>query len=170
MNWQERRSRFNHDWLSNRFINNLSGFIAMAQQNRPDKKFLAKFIENDMAEWPQKIREAEKIVESLQMMLSPVKFFENEPLKSAGAKWPWLKAFVVGMWRIRENIDELKADLKKKIMTANAQYQLIMKRQTNNQAINSINKKAVDEFIKLRDLCVQMASAFSQLPRKTRII
>ncbi len=80
--WQSRRGEFNHQWLSNQYLTQLkfwvSNLTADVQDRVPD--FEVEFVSCVLPQWERKSAEAHRVIDEVQMELSPRKLFKMPPL------------------------------------------------------------------------------------------
>ena len=126
--WQKRRSEFNHDWLNNRFLNRLNGFLVRLQEAKPDAERLARFLSEDLPEWKQHEPEARWLVESVEQEMSPRRFFDGPLLNRCDEDTKrWLPNAVHEIWLARYTVRRLQNQTRALISQADERYQRLQK-------------------------------------------
>jgi len=101
--WESRRSRFNHDWLKNRHLNRLDGFLALLESPAaapPD--LLAGFLQHDLLEWEAKAGQARALLAQFEDEMSPRACFSQPPLcLLPAARREWLAHELHHLWQRR---------------------------------------------------------------------
>ena len=91
LDWQRRRSEFNHDWLKNRYLNNLDGFIANLEMKKPDETRLMRFLDEDLRQWKAKEEEARRLMDSFEKNGPGEPGMDKTDAPPPMAKQPWHK-------------------------------------------------------------------------------
>ena len=124
--WQDRRSRFDHDWLKNRYLNRLEGFLALLDSNMATPDLVRDFVHQDLPAWERRSREARNLLAAFTTEMTPAVCFNQPPLcllPEAGRDWLvplvhrlWWERYPVADWieqagRSLDEADALCADL-----------------------------------------------------------
>lgn len=77
--WERRRGFFNHDWLVNDYLRELSGFLARLDDLKLYRAGAAQFLRAGFAQWQQQRSEAKWLCEHFEAKMSPRVLFEDDP-------------------------------------------------------------------------------------------
>ena len=165
--WQRRRSEFNHDWLKNRYLNNLGGFIANLEMKKPDETRLKIFLEEDWRQWKTKEEEARWLMDSFEKKMSPLVLFETGILKGMDPeKQKWIKPLTHDCWLNRHDIENKISHCEEWFLKTAAQYDKI------NRMLDEIGrnieqlKSLLPEFKTFRNISQVFSESISKLPAK----
>lgn len=81
-NWKCRRGAFNHQWLTNNYLNHLRYWVSEMESgsDHVDVEFEEKFVTKILKQWEHRGEEAAWIVDNAVEYLSPKRLFEQLPL------------------------------------------------------------------------------------------
>ena len=100
--WEMRRSKFNHDWLQNQFLNALCAFLTRLSRRNLEPAALEEFAAVDFLEWREHEPEAHWLIESFDEQTSPKLLFAVAPLNQCSPDtMSWLPALVHELWLAR---------------------------------------------------------------------
>jgi len=123
VDWQRRRSSFNHDWLKNRFLTAVSSFMNILDGMVDDLETEQHFLLDTLAQWPDRAREVEVIVRDFETEMSPRSLFGQPPLsRCSEGTLAWLPEVVDLLWRRRVGVRELCAAAQVAVDEANLAY------------------------------------------------
>lgn len=166
--WQHRRSKFNHDWLKNVYLNNLDGFLAIFRSSKPDKTLVKEFLEEDFPQWKEKMKEGEWLLDSFEETMSPKTFFEKLPLsRMKNNDKKWATELIHANWMARHSIEEKIAQSKKCLKKANEDYTALDGKLKQIERNPSELKNILPEFKNFRASCLAFSRSLSKFPRKT---
>jgi hypothetical protein len=170
VDWQRRRSEFNHDWLKNRYLNNLDGFIANLEMKKPDETLLMIFMEEDWIQWKTHEENARLLIDSFEKEMSPDVLFETGILKGMNPEArEWLKPLTHYLWLERHDIKNKISNCQEWLLKVNAQYDK-MNRMLNETGRNMKQlKNLLPEFKAFRDICQAFSESISKLPSEVSV-
>lgn len=170
VDWQRRRSEFNHDWLKNRYLNNLDGFIANLEMKKPDEARLVIFLQEYWTQWETHREEAGQLIASVETEMSPAVLFETGLLKDVDPEIrEWVKPLTHHLWLNRHDIRNKISNCEEWLLKVNAQYDKM------NSMLNEIGrnmeqlKNLLPEFKAFRDICQAFSESISQLPSEVTV-
>lgn len=168
--WQKQRSEFNHDWLKNRYLNNLDGFIANLEMKKPDESRLQIFLEEDWNQWQTRREEARQLLASVETEMSPVVLFETGILKRMDPEsQEWVKPLTHHLWLNRHDIKKKISDCEEGLLKVNAQYDKINRLLDEKGWDLEQLKSLLPEFKTFRDICQAFSESISQLPSEVTV-
>lgn len=170
--WQKRRSEFNHDWLKNRFLNRLNGFLERLQDAKPDHERLARFLSEDLQEWEQQEPEAQWLVESVEREMSPRRFFEQPPLNRCDEETKrWLPDVIHDIWLAQYPVRTLQSQARALLAQTREQYEKVQKALRDHQPADSAGLGLLrEQFAELSRVCAELHDGLSSLDREVRSI
>ena len=105
--WQTERSRINHDWLKNKFINNL---YSLARY--PEDTYTWKNTKANFEQWDEQIGKLQTLVDTIEYAMSPARLFEQPPLdKISDCHKSWMVPLLHKYWYKKNNIRDIKVKL-----------------------------------------------------------
>jgi hypothetical protein len=165
VDWQRRRSEFNHDWLKNRYLNNLDGFIANLEMKKPGESRLEVFLAEDWIQWKTHRDEARKLIASVETEMSPTVLFETDLLKYMNPEArDWVKPLTHYLWLNRCDIKNKISNCEKGLFKANSQYDKINRLLDESGRNMERLKNLLPEFKAFRDICQAFSESISKLP------
>jgi hypothetical protein len=168
--WQRRKSAFNHDWLKNRYLNNLDGFIAVLEKRKPDINHLLHFLKN-WRQWEQQKGEARWLLGAFETHMSPAVLFEEEPLNRLEEEsGRWLKELIHSLWSTRYVIKKLIKNAENNFLHAENLY-LSIDAKLNKIEHNPVNLKDIlQEFKGFKKACKAFSGSLSKLPSEVLVV
>lgn len=107
--WQGVRSRVNHDWLKNSFINHLKSLA-----NLPEDRHTRKVVAGNMDEWLPHIEELQRLIDTIEYDMSPARLFEQAPLSGISEQQKaWICPLLHESWRKKNDIPGIKKKMEK---------------------------------------------------------
>jgi chromosome segregation ATPase len=168
--WQRRRSEFNHDWLKNRYLNNLDGFIANLEMKRQEEQRLMIFLQEYWVQWETHQEEARQLIASVETEMSPVVLFESELLKDMNPEISeWLKPSTHLLWLNRHDIKNKISNCEEGLLKVNAQYDKINRLLDEKGRSLEQLKNLLPEFKLFRDICQAFSESISKLPSEVTV-
>jgi hypothetical protein len=163
--WQKRRSEFNHDWLKNRYLNNLDGFIANLEMKKPDESRLQIFLAEDWIQWQTHREDARQLIASCEKEMSPAVFFETGILKRMNPEsQEWIKPLTHYLWLNRYDIKNKISNCEAGLFKVNSQYDKINRLLDESGHNMEQLKNLLSEFKAFRDICQAFSESISKLP------
>lgn len=168
--WQKRRSEFNHDWLKNRYLNNLDGFIANLEMKKPDEPRLMIFLQEYWIQWKTHQVEAGELIASFETEMSPAVLFETGILKRMDPEsQEWLKPLTHHLWLERHDIKKKISNCEEWLFKVNTQYDKINRMLDEKGRTLEQLKNLLPEFKAFRDICQSFSESISQLPSEVTV-
>ena len=167
--WQIRRSEFNHDWLSNKYLNSLGAFLRRVAQHDADVERLHEFIKEDLPQWHGNRPVAVGLVQSFETEMSPRSLLRRAPLAclDEGTK-EWLGPLVHELWLARLRVMQLAADALMSIERVDSVYEDLCNELGRMEPTPQALKDLAPSFLALQDALVAMSAAFSRFPQRIR--
>lgn len=105
--WQRRRSEFNHDWLKNRYMQNVGKFINLLDGRVVDHGWIATFLNELLPEWEPQREVARQLILDYKNEISPRRLFARLPLSRCDlATKLWLEALAESLWIHRCSVEQ----------------------------------------------------------------
>ena len=170
LDWQRRRSEFNHDWLKNRYLNNLDGFIANLEMKKPDETRLMRFLDEDLRQWKAKEEEARRLMDSFEKEMSPEVLFESGILKRMDPEsQAWIKPMLHHLWLNNHDIKNKISNCEQWFLKVAAQYDKINSMLDEKNRNMEQLKNLLPEFKAFRETCRAFSQSISNLPSKVLV-
>ena len=100
--WQRRRTKSNHTWLKNKFLNSFGDFIGQLNKSVPNLVRMSKFLREDFPAWKTHQQDFQWLVQSFENSMSPRQLLESSPLNLCDDDTKvWLGSLVHGLWLSR---------------------------------------------------------------------
>jgi hypothetical protein len=166
--WQKRRAAFNHDWLKNRYITNLDGWLNLLDNKFKDSDFERTFILSILPEWHQHLPECLSLIHEFSLEMSPRVLFRHPPLVRCDvATKQWLGDFLHQRWLARHPISEWTSTAHKCAQMTDKSYGEIQEQLRSCEDIHSANKLQPMRryFVEFRERCQDLANAVEKFPR-----
>jgi len=166
--WQTRRSAFNHDWLKNKYLNRLTGFLERIKTPDPDIARLARFIEEDFPEWEVQRDEVLNLIASFEEEMSPRSLFEQEPLSRCDEDTKlWLGELVHALWMVRYPVKEWVSSARNATHMANSKYDHLAKEiKVQKESLQGNLKSLLTPFLEFKGACDKLGKAISSFPHE----
>jgi hypothetical protein len=169
--WQMTRSAFNHDWLKNRYLNNLGGFIALLESENPDMDHLEEFLALDFIQWEEKSQKVEWLIRSFETEMSPATLFNYEPLKRMEKHChAWLKKWVHALWLSRYSLREKIDRVNRLFSNTWDHYRKIDNKLKIIDKTAANLKQMLPEFSAFRETCLSFSKSLSQLLSEVLVV
>jgi hypothetical protein len=111
VSWAQRRNRFQHDWLKNRFILQLGQYLNVLDDLVEDPDFEQRFLTHVVPDWSSHRTEVIDLARDFENEMSPRTLFREPPLNTLpAATSQWLAETVHMLWRARLPVDRLVRD------------------------------------------------------------
>jgi hypothetical protein len=166
--WQTSRSRFNHDWLKNRFLPSISKFLNILDEKVEDPEFESCFLKRVLPEWQFRLSEGFVLASSFDSQMSPRLLFGEPPLTCVpAATRRWLEPIVHELWKNRCSADQLCDRLTRNLCEADNAYRSLvfqLNRQGERPSPEYLLglRQQCDEF---RTHCEAVAESLEPFPR-----
>lgn len=166
--WQQRRSRLNHDWLKNRHLNRLEGILALLEAASPSPEPLAEFFHDDLAAWERRVAEVRALIASFEAEMSPRALFGAPPLcRLPREAQTWLGDRLHDLWRARIGSAGLLAAAGEALDEAECAVARLRARLAVPPPLTGARARGAREEIEaFRDTCRALADAVAALPHE----
>ncbi len=169
--WHQRRSKFNHDWLKNRYLNNLGGIIAMLENGKSNTAHLNRFLKKDWPQWGSHTKEAKWLINSLEREMSPSVLFEREPLKRLRDDTKsWLRELLHQLWLTRYSIKEKTSTAGTLFLKVDKLYKNINHQLKEIDKLPENLKKMLPDFNAFREACLAFSKSISSFPSEVLVV
>lgn len=165
--WQIRRSKFNHDWLKNKFLNSFNDFIEQLQKRDPDIARMSAFLEEDFPAWKLRQKEVQSIVQSFEDSMSPLRLLRCAPLNRCDVETQeWLGHLVHGLWLARYPVQRKAKQSQDALVAVNELYEKIAYELEQPKPIELTKLAALrPQFCELKATYQALSKVLSNLPR-----
>lgn len=170
--WQERRSKFSHDWLKNGFLANLNTFLVRLERACPVQEDLDFFVREELQEWEARIGEADWLLKTVEEEMSPKRFFDVPPLANCdGETKQWLPELVHNLWLNRYPVQKLRDDGIGALGRAKAEFADLKAaiRKGGSLSVESL-RSLKTRFVALRDAASDLRDILSAFDQDVRRI
>lgn len=168
--WQTRRSRFNHDWLKNRFLPALGKYMNIQRELVEDPGFELDFVRQIMPQWPPRSQEAQGLLGTFATEMSPrivlsepVFRYLDEPTRQ------WLGPLIDELWLNRYPIREWEQRAQTALLRADRQYGAVLKIFEKNSFYEE-KQLLLDAAGLFFDSCQEVARAIEQFPSSILVV
>ena len=166
--WQQRRSRLNHDWLKNRHLNRLEGILALLDVAVPSPEPLDEFVHDDLAGWPRRASEVRALLASFDAEMSPRALFGAPPLcRLPRAAQDWLGDRLHRLWGERIAAARLLAEAGEALDQAERAAALLRERLVVSAPLTAAQARGARGALEaFRDASRRLADAVAALPHE----
>jgi len=171
-NWQIRRSNFNHEWLKNKYLNRIDGFLERLKTVDPDPVRLIRFKQEDFREWARYREEAADILVSFKSEMSPRVLFDEYPLKCAPHKIKqWLSQLCHELWLARYPVDEWISAGETAMQRLDKEFDDLLASMENDGWIDEAAylRSMVPAFLSFKLACQEFSDSISLLPSEVLV-
>lgn len=113
--WLHQRRAFNHDWLKNRFLIEVGGWLNVLEDaagapgaHEEFKQACQALRLGALRDWSAHRETALRLLTTVEDALSPVHHLKRGPLRLREAELTWLSDVVHELWKARHAIDEVR--------------------------------------------------------------
>ena len=125
--WERRRSRFNHDWLKNRFLVEVGSFENSLSGKGYSVKKALNTLRDVMEQWLEQRKRLGGIIRDFENSMSPATLMDLPPLKNMDdATRRWLKPLIHQLWWKGRGNEIRKDAAEEALMRANKKYELLL--------------------------------------------
>lgn len=169
--WQERRDKFNHDWLKNKYMPALGTFLNLLDDEIKDVEFERSFISEILPQWELHRDEAFALPKDFEEKMSPKALFDYIPLsRLENETKEWLSKLVHALWLTRHPIKQWMFDATASAYEVDAEYILLKKKLREFEDLQSTQalKTMRGEFVTFRKQCQNLARAIEKFPSEVK--
>ncbi|MDO8721468.1 MAG: hypothetical protein Q7J31_04480 [Syntrophales bacterium] len=169
--WQKRRGEFNHDWMKNKYIQELERWMNVLDGSVENANLEKTFVRSILPQWQAHQAEAFSLPVDCETEMSPKRLFEVPPLAKCDADTKeWLGELVHQLWlvnyRVKQLISEAVARANKTEKTyKNLQRALKKCKNTDNAETLRPLRALFDELLKD---CRSLAEAIEKFPSEVK--
>lgn len=173
--WQEIRSEFNHDWLKNRYLTALDGWLRILDSNGKsrDLQLERTFVPLRLPEWEEQRVKATFLIQNFEQKMSPREMLNLLPLsRCEAATRLWLGDLVHELWLIRRPVKQWVADADRCLNAAEDAYVQLRNAMLSSHDLGSVEALRVfgQLFIIFRDECQNLSLAIEKFPSEIELI
>ena len=170
--WQHRRSRLNHDWLKNRYLNALDGFLALLASPNGSANVLNEFVRYDLGEWENRSREAGDLIWSFVQEMSPRAVVALPPLCLLPDETrTWLGRSLHHLWLTRYPVSNRVDAAARALEEADQAYRRIKQNLGPGPACATPRLRELrGDFEALRDACRRLGDSIGKLPQEVLVV
>jgi hypothetical protein len=171
-NWENRRSKFNHDWLKNEYLPALGKWRRILNDEVVDDHFESKFLLEVLPLWKKKEGEIIKIVQDFEKEMSPAILFNKKSLSQCQPDMKEsLKALVDALWRIRNPVSTwLENSFFAIDSVSKSFYTLSEAFDGFNQVLRATECRIIaDLFEEFRKNCIRLGDAVEKFPHEVLV-
>ena len=171
--WQQRRSRLNHDWLKNQYLQALGRWLNILDGHVRHRETERTFIVSVLPQWESHCPEVRELIDDFPKSMTPARLFEIEPLCRCDVDTiRWLPPIVDQIWRARYKVDECVAEARLALDEASAAYRSLSRgiRACGDHAPVAELRKKRDVFARFLDASEVLGSALSRFPSEVAVI
>lgn len=169
--WQEKRSRFNHDWLKNQFLPAIGKWLQIVRKEVADAEFQSRFSAEILPAW--EIREVLviELLDTFEEEMSPRVWLGKPPLSRLGpATRDWLAQLVHSLWLARMPVHAWLREARKSVAEVSNTYRVLQRVMKAGDARGAIDPpQCYEESESFRLACVQLSKALEQFPNKIEV-
>jgi hypothetical protein len=162
--WQIRRSRFNHDWLKNRYLPALGKYMNIQRELVEDDGFEHDFVQGILPQWDGQSRAARELLDTFATEMSPRTVLSkpifrhlDEPTRQ------WVGLLIHELWLNRYPVGEWQARAQTALLRADQQYAALFAVFEKNPC-DGKSKLLLDRVCLFFDGCLEVSRAIEQFP------
>jgi hypothetical protein len=170
--WQRRRSRFNHDWLKNRFLPALTKWANILAGEVEDPAFDKSFPERILPEWESQREEALAICETFEDEMSSRRILDRPPLSRCDESTRrWLGTMVHQLWLARYPVNEWVARGTAGVQAATAAYARVQEGtlRLGGTALSQ-SREHRERFADFQRRCQELAATMHAFPSEIKVV
>ncbi len=172
LHWQDRRNRFNHDWLKNSFIPALKKFLNLLDDKIEDPQFENAFINSVLPNWESHRSEAFSLAEEFEHSMSPRVLFELPPLSGCDQETRmWLGERIHTAWLSHHSVPTLVDEAFRRARSADEAYNNLHARLES--CSNTASAKALQPlrplFAEFLQACHDLGKAIEKFPTDNKV-
>jgi hypothetical protein len=170
MHWVQRRNRFQHDWLKNRYLLQLGHYLNFLDDLIEDPDLEAQFFNEMLPEWLVHRSEVLQLISDFEFCMSPLRLFDEFPLTLLAAEARlWLSETVHSLWRARHPVSEWVRTGLDAVKAVDRAYEILQEsgHQLGSGLSSSPPRGAVTGLL---DACRELSRAVAQFPIVIRLI
>lgn len=163
--WQQRRSRFNHDWLKNQFMPALAKAINLLDGQIEDPEFERVFALSFLPQWPAHRPELLALLADFEREMSPRRLLEHGRFDCrCSPRHHWLPDLVHALWLRRSPVSRWLADANQRVADIDRCYAQL--RDCLDGGALQPGRQPLAAF---RDACQALARAVEAFPAEVKV-
>jgi len=167
--WEERRSKFRHDWLKNTFLNRVDSFLSLLDAPNPRPQYLWEFVEEDLRTWPEKSAEAHVLIDAYRDRLSPEVLVDRDPLcRLDDDSRQWLGEVADALWEARTNPEATVEQARTALERVGALYTQLAEDLVDAESPDDL-KALRPTFDAFRQACSELSEDFGSFQRSIQV-
>jgi len=170
-NWQRMRSRFNHDWLKNRYLQALGRWLNIADELIEHEGTGGEFRDGVLREWEVHRRDLCTLIATFEKEMSPVRLFDESPLSQCDDQTKaWLPGVISTLWSQRYSIQERIQRIERAATSADAAYGQLQSLLSGSSTPVVALRANRAELAAFTCACEAVAAALSSLPSEVQVV
>ena len=170
LEWDGLRSRFNHDWLKNRFLLTVGSFLNSVSGEGYSVKETLRPLMDVMSQWPERRGRLGRILKDFEDTMSPATLLDSPPLDRLDVTThQWLRPLIhLLWWKGRGNETRLN-EVEEARKRADETYERLMASLSAadaEQALEGLEQTTKEMYTEFRGL----AEAIHRLPSKVEVV
>jgi hypothetical protein len=164
--WQVRRSKFNHDWLKNRYLPAVAKWINILDGLLEDPEFERLFPTAILPQWEAQSINAVGLIDAFSREMSPGTLM-NEPIfrQLPASTRSWLAPLVTELWLNRNPVVQWQENAKEALVQAGERYSILQRTlSTVREPAGLSSPELLKQFGEFRDACQQVAKCIEAFP------
>jgi hypothetical protein len=169
LSWQDRRSKFSHDWLKNQFLPALSKFLNLLDDKVEDPEFEASFVSRVLPQWESHFEEALNLARDFEEEMSPQQMLQTTSLSRCDENTrQWLSSTAHRLWLARYPVHQWTSDACICVERVSGAYDRLCEALLDCENTRSapILQVCRELFAGLRERCQDLANAMERFPRE----
>jgi hypothetical protein len=167
--WQNRRARFNHDWLKNVYLPASGTFLNVLRDVANSAELVEFFVLTLLPQWDARAAEVRQLISDMPDAMSPKTLFDEAPLvRCDQCTRLWLPDLVDALWRVRCSVDDVvdKAEqCLKRVVSAYVNVRPVLP--SGSLAVFKASEK---QFAELDGACRELAKAIERFPSGVNVV
>ena len=171
--WQERRNRFNHDWLKNSYLLALGKWMNILDDQLSDRAFEEAFLDRVLPQWEERLEEGRQLLDECYTEAAPASYIKRELLADNPPKdSDWLSEVYTVLWWSRGNRLKKLEEAKQAFDLADDHYRQLKRDllRLSPGVTLEILRSLRDSFDLFYRSCSELGRLISNLPREASVI
>jgi hypothetical protein len=169
--WQNRRARFNHDWLKNQYLLALRNFLNLLDDLIENDELERTFVAKVLPQWEERREEVRHLIADFETEMSPRTLLAQPPLVNCDRTTrQWLGAVVHSLWLAQYPVKSLVDEVAKSVDETDAVYTRL--KDALGEVENTRSAEALrplrPHFAEFYQACQSLARAIGKLPSEVK--